>query len=211
MKRREFTNSLLKAIAAAPVLSSLSSVVSAQEQRWSLVADVAECCSCEIPCPCNFGRPTELRCDGNRLIQIRSGQIEGVDLSGINFVVTFLMGSWTRIHIDDSLSEEQFAAFEKILPVAFGGFDRLSRSKNRVPLNIVRTDTTLSFAVPESQVDMKLLPGIGGQPIVIDGLPNPAFYEYVQYESVTHNHKSDDANWSYSGTNGFTSVMRVSG
>ncbi|OGT73945.1 MAG: hypothetical protein A3H44_08415 [Gammaproteobacteria bacterium RIFCSPLOWO2_02_FULL_57_10] len=211
MKRRIFTKGLISALAAAPVLSGVSSLVSAQGQRWSLVADLAECCSCEIPCPCNFGRPTELRCDGNRLIQIREGQFEGEDLAGISFLVTFLMGNWTRIHIDDSMSDAQFATFEKMFPVAFAGFDRLARSKERVSLNVVRTDSTITFTVPESSVEMKLIPGLGGEPIVINGLPNPAYHEYVQYESVNHRHESADATWTYSGTNGFTSVMRVSG
>ena len=211
MKRRVFTKGLISALATAPLLASVSSVVSAQGQRWSLVADLAECCSCEIPCPCNFGRPTELRCDGNRLIQIREGQFEGENLAGISFVVTFLMGSWTRIHIDDSMSDAQFATFEKMFPVAFAGFDRGARSKERVPLNVARSDSIITFNVPESSVEMKLIAGLGGEPIVINGLPNPAYQEYVQYESVNHRHESAEATWTYSGTNGFTSVMRVSG
>jgi hypothetical protein len=210
MKRRTFTKRLLSAMAAVPALSS-AGVFAAAGEQWALVADLAECCSCEIPCPCNFGRPTELRCDGNRLIQIREGHFEGEDLAGINFVVTFLMGNWTRIHIDESMSPAQFAAFEKMFPVAFAGFNRLARSRERVALNITRTDTTLSFTVPESRVEMKLLAGIDGNPITITGLPNPAYHNYVQYESVTHTHQSVDASWTYSGTNGFTSQMRVSG
>lgn len=208
MKRRTFTKRVL--LAAASGLSGMR-VHAASSENWSLVADLAECCSCEIPCPCNFGRPTNLRCDGNRLIQIREGQFDGRDLAGINFVVTFLMGNWTRIHIDDSMTADQFAAFELMFPVAFAGFDRLARSKKRVPLNITRTDTALTFNVPESYVEMKLLPGIGGNPIVINGLPNSAYFEYVQFESVEHRHASEDATWTYTGTNGFTSQMRVSG
>jgi len=210
MKRRSFNTSLLTAL-TVPALGGIHTLASAQTSRWSLVADLAECCSCEIPCSCNFGRPTELRCDGNRLIQIREGQFEGEDLAGINFLVTFLMGNWTRIHIDDSMSSAQHAAFEKMFPVAFAGFDRLARTKAPVPLAISRTDATLSFSVPESRVEMKLLAGLDGSPIVIHGLPNPAYHDYVQYESVVHRHESADASWSYEGTNGFTSVMRVSG
>ncbi|MES3008454.1 MAG: DUF1326 domain-containing protein [Pseudomonadota bacterium] len=217
MKRRMFTKGLLSAMAAAPALS-ISKLASAQAagsstqgQRWSLVADLAECCSCEIPCPCNFGRPTELRCDGNRLIRIREGQLEGADLAGITFLVTFLMGQWTRIHIDDSMTPAQLETLDKLLPVAFAGFDRVARNKARVPMTITQTETTLSYSVPESKVEMKLLPGLDGNRIVINGLPNPNYHEYVQYESVVHTHESADANWTYSGTNGFTSVMRVSG
>lgn len=210
MKRRSFNTSLLTAL-TVPALGGIHTLASAQTPRWSLVADLAECCSCEIPCSCNFGRPTELRCDGNRLIQIREGQFEGENLAGINFLVTFLMGNWTRIHIDESMSSAQYAAFEKMFPVAFAGFDRLARNKARVPLSISRTDSTISFSVPESRVEMKLMAGLDDSPIMINGLPNPAYHDYVQYESVVHRHESTDSSWSYEGTNGFTSVMRASG
>src|SRR5690606_25285947 len=118
---------------------------------------------------------------------------------------------WTRIHIDDSMSSAQYAAFEKIFPVAFAGFNRLARNKARVPLSISRTDSTISFSVPESRVEMKLMAGLDDSPIMINGLPNPAYHDYVQYESVVHRHESTDSSWSYEGTNGFTSVMRASG
>jgi hypothetical protein len=211
MQRRDFTSKLLAGLVAVPVLGATSGQVLAQNERFSIVADLAECCSCEIPCPCNFGRPTELRCDGNRLIQIRSGHFEGADLAGINFLVTFLMGNWTRIHIDESMSAAQQASFDRMFPVIFAGFNNLARAKHRVPLNIARGENVITFSVPESTVEMKLLPGLGGEPIVIDNLPNPAYHEYVQYESVNHRHSSVDADWAYSGSNGFTSVMRVSG
>ena len=45
---------------------------------------------------------------------------------------------------------------------------------------------------------------------LVNGLPSKAFYEYVQFESVVHTHKSESDEWSYEGTNGFTSKMIVS-
>ena len=101
MNRRDF-NKVLSVAAVAPAGLAASGIASAA--TWSLAANVAECCSCEIPCPCNFGRPTEQRCDGNRLIEIYEGNADGADLAGIRFLVTFEMGKWTRVYIDDSLS-----------------------------------------------------------------------------------------------------------
>lgn len=178
---------------------------------WSFTADVAECCSCDIPCSCNFGRPEAGTCHGTRLIQIREGQMEGEDLRGIDFVVTFHMGQWTRIYVDQSLTEAQSSALDRLLPVAFAGFDRGARVKEHVPLTIERSEDTFSFRVPESTIEMRLLPGLDGGPIRIENLPNPAYHDYVQHESVVHEHRSPDAEWSYSGTNGFRSVMRVRG
>ncbi len=208
MKRRDF-NGVLGAVAVAPgILGGSGSAEAAS--TWSLVADVAECCSCDIPCPCNFGRPTDLRCDGNRLIEITEGQVDGADLAGIRFLVTFEMGKWSRIYVDDQLTDAQMETFDKIMPLAFGGFMGGARSVERVPLNVVRTSELISISTPASRIEMKPLIGLDGDQIQISGLPSNAFHEYVQYESVVHTHEGTGRDWSYSGTNGFTSRMLAS-
>lgn len=213
MRRRDF-NRMLGAVAAAPILTPASALAGvarrSPERRWELRADIAECCSCDIPCSCNFGRPESV-CHGTRLIRIREGQLEGTDLAGIDFAVTFFMGRWSRIYMDESMGAARLTALEALLPVAFGGFDRNARVRAQVPLSIEEGSDTFRFSVPESTVEMKLLPGLGGVPIRITGLPNPAYHDYVQYESVVHTHNGPDLQWSHSGTNGFRSVMRVSG
>ena len=213
MLRRDF-GKMLGLVAAGPLLTPAGAL--AREpgrdapRRWELRADIAECCSCDIPCSCNFGRPESV-CHGTRLIRLREGQLEGADLAGIDFVVTFFMGRWTRIYMDDSMSPARLATLERLLPVAFAGFDRAARVKERVPLTIEEGADTFRFSVPESTVEMRLMPGLDGVPIRITGLPNPAYHDYVQHESVVHQHRGPDLQWSHSGTNGFRSVMRVSG
>jgi hypothetical protein len=208
MKRRNF-NRVLSAAALAPALLGRTRTARAAGE-WSLAADVAECCSCEIPCPCNFGRPTTLRCDGNRLIEIREGHVDDLDLAGVRFLVTFEMGQWTRIYVDDKLADSQSAAFDAILPLAFAGFQRGARSIERVPLSVDRSSELIRFAVPDSEVEMKPLRGLNGELIRINGLPSNAFFGYVQYESVRHIHRGVDRQWSHNGTNGFTSQMIAS-
>jgi hypothetical protein len=213
MLRRDFTR-VLGALSLGPAIAPAGSVfglaAAGPRRRWALRASVAECCSCAIPCSCNFGRP-EGTCFGTRLVQIREGELDGADLAGLTFVVTFHMGRWTRIYIDDSLPAARVATLERLLPIAFGGFARSARAKERVRVEIREGADTFAFSVPESRVEMKLLPGLGGAPIRISGLPNPAYHDYVQYESVVHAHRSVDGEWSYSGTNGFRSEMRASG
>ena len=83
----------------------------AAEPRWHLTATVAESCSCTVSCPCNFGgEPTKNPCEGNRLIAIKSGNYEDVDLSGVSFLVTFTMRSWSKIYVSDKVSDRQMAA-----------------------------------------------------------------------------------------------------
>ena len=143
MNRREFSKALSAAAIAPAAFTGAGGAAAAS--NWSLSANVAECCSCEIPCPCNFGRPTTLRCDGNRLIEIYEGSVDGKDLAGVRFLVTFEMGKWSRIYVDEDLNESQMAAFNEILPLAFGGFHRQSRSIERVPLTVQRTEETRYF------------------------------------------------------------------
>jgi hypothetical protein len=197
-------------------LSTLAETVTgrkalAQASQWSLAANVAECCSCAIPCPCNFGRPTRLRCDGNRLIEIYDGQVEGKSLAGIRFVVAFEMGKSTRVYVDESLSDAQFEGYDAIMPLAFAGFRRLALSEERVPISVDRGKDSLSFSTPASEVEMRPLAGLDGGLIRIDGLPSNSFLDYVQYESVRHRHRNEEREWSYSGTNGFVSRMIASG
>ena len=208
MNRREFSKVLGATVVAPTGLTGAQGIDAAP--AWSLSANLAECCSCEIPCPCNFGRPTSMRCDGNRLIEIYEGNVGDMDLSGIRFLVTFEMREWTRIYVDDGLTDTQMRAFEAILPLAFPGFSRLARSVERVPLTVTRTIEHIEFTTPVSEVTMKPMAGLDGGRIAINGLPSNNFYDYVQYESVKHTHKGPDREWAYSGTNGFTSRMTAS-
>jgi hypothetical protein len=146
-------------------------------------------------------------CEGNRLIRITQGRVDGAALAGIDFLVSFSMRKWTRIYVSDALGEAQYAAFERILPLAFTKFAEISRGVERVRLSVTRDAQTIRFATPASRVEMKLVAGLDGAPIRITGLPSPVFHDYVQYESVVHEHVSDGARWSHSGTNGFTSRM----
>ena len=206
MRRREF-NKILGAAAVAPVWVT---PVAGATPDWSLAANIAECCSCAIPCPCNFGRPTSLRCDGNRLVEIYEGHIEGVKLAGIRFLVTFEMGKWSRIYIDESLDDAQMDATDAILPLAFSYFVGLARSVERVPMTVKRSNNLIKYSTPLSKVEMKPLVGLDGSPIKISGLPSNAFHDYVQYESVKHAHEGPDRQWSHSGSNGFVSRMFAS-
>ncbi len=209
MKRRDLGR-LLGAVAISPTV--LAGIRAARAQgAWSLVANIAECCSCEIPCPCNFGRPTKLRCDGNRLIEVTEGHAGESSLAGVRFVVSFEMGKWTRIYADEAMSAPQKAAFEAILPLAFAGFQRGARSIEHVPIVVERGGESLRFSTPASEVQMKPLLGLDGGLITVSGLPSNTFFDYVQYESVRHVHREPERSWSYSGTNGFTSRMIAAG
>ncbi len=182
----------------------------AAEPKWHVTATVAESCSCTISCPCNFGgNPNRNPCEGNRLIAIKSGHYENVDLAGVTFLVTFTMREWSKIYVSDKVSDKQMAAVEALLPIAFAGFHRGMLSFTKAPITMDITDKKVRFSGPESAVEMDVMTGFGGKPVKILNLPNAAYQDYTQYKSVSHTHRSDKVTWSHSGTNGFTSTMDV--
>jgi hypothetical protein len=198
------------AVALVVVLLALSAPPRAAAPTWHITATVAESCSCTISCSCNFGgEPNRNPCEGNRLIVIRSGHYDNVDLSGVSFLVTFTMRSWSKIYVSDKVTASQQQAVEALLPIAFAGFHRGMLSFTKAPITMDITDKRVTFAGPESAVEMEAMRGFDGRNVKILNLPNPAYQDYTQYRSVSHTHSSDKATWSHSGTNGFTSTMDV--
>ena len=202
----------MRTVAGSIVLAvvALSVPPRAAAQNWHINATVAESCSCTVSCSCNFGgEPNRNPCEGNRLISINSGHYEGVDLKGVAFLVTFTMRSWSKIYVSDRVSDKQMAAVEALLPIAFAGFQRGMLSFTKAPITMSIAADKVTFAGPESSVEMDVMKGFGGKPVKILNLPNPAYQDYTQYKSVSHTHTSATHNWKHSGTNGFTSTMDV--
>jgi len=191
-------------------LVALSAPPRAAAPDWHITATVAESCSCTVSCPCNFGgEPNRNPCEGNRLISIDSGHYEDVDLKGVSFLVTFTMRTWSKIYVSDRVSDKQMAAVEALLPIAFAGFQRGMLSFTKAPITMNITPDKVSFAGPESSVEMDVMKGFGGKPVKVMNLPNPAYQDYTQFKSVSHTHASACHSWTHSGTNGFTSTMDV--
>lgn len=196
--------------AATLALLVLTVPMRAQSPSWRLSATVAESCSCTISCPCNFGgRPNRNPCEGNRMISIDSGRYGDTDLAGVQFLVTFEMGSWSKIYVSDKVSAEQQKAVEALLPLAFAGFHKGMLSFSKVPITMEINDARVRFSTPESSVDMEVVRGYNGQAIKIVNLPGVALQNYTQFKSVSHTHTSATHNWKHSGTNGFVSKMDV--
>ena len=197
-------------VAASILFVALIAPPHAAAPAWHITATVAESCSCTISCPCNFGgEPNRNPCEGNRLIAIKSGHYEDVDLAGVSFLVTFTMRTWSKVYVSDKVSEKQMAAVEALMPIAFASFHRGMLSFTKAPITMNITESRVTFSGPESSVDMEVMRGFGGKPVKVLNLPSPAFQDYTQYKSVSHRHASDKTTFSHSGTNGFTSTMDV--
>ena len=117
---------------------------------WSLQGKWIESCSCEMVCPCNFGtegEPTEGWCSAALGLDIKQGNSDGVDLSGVHAVFAgdfpgnFGLGDGVgRVYLDEAMSEEQRRELEAILGGEKGGvWEALAQAMARMlPAKVAR-------------------------------------------------------------------------
>lgn len=204
-----FWKTLAATMVVGLALGAASATTSSQSVSWRVAADVAESCSCDVTCPCNFGSsPTHDYCHGNRLYEVSAGHYGDTDVTGLKFLVTFSMGEWAKLYVSDEATDAQMDALEGLVPHVLGGFESWGiLSTQKVPLQVERSSTKVKYSVPESVVEMDVMTGFGGEPVRVEHLPSPTMQSYTQYKSVEISHRGGDHEFSYSGTTGFTSKL----
>jgi hypothetical protein len=183
-----------------------------KDEKWFVSAKYTESCNCDIPCPCNFGgSSTNGFCNVNGLIEIENGHYKGTDLSVVTFMYTESMGKWLKYYAEEKTGDEQLNAIQVLLPLIFEyDFEPRVLSSERVPINIERTDTVTKYSVPGSYAEVVMLKGLDGGPIRFDNLPFHYTYDYIQYKTLISEHKSENENFSHSGTHAFVGRVNAS-
>jgi hypothetical protein len=97
---------------------------------WRLTGTYYLPCSCNVGCPCEFGEMEGDQgwCSGALVFDVRSGEVDGTDVSGIKAAFDgdwpsgFLAGNGTgRLYFDPDVSEEQRSALESVIRGERGG------------------------------------------------------------------------------------------
>src|SRR5947208_2349173 len=99
---------------------------------WTLAGTYFENCSCDTICPCTWSgltaHATHDRCKAVLAFHVDKGDIEGVDVSGLTFALVvdsppvMSDGNWKLgVVMDAAASEEQLAAFGRVLGGELGG------------------------------------------------------------------------------------------
>jgi hypothetical protein len=98
---------------------------------WTLKGSYAETCSCELMCPCNLSfdhGATYDYCRATLAFNIREGEIEGTDVSGLKavFIVdspkVMTDGNWkVGVFIDDQATDEQADKLTAVFTGQLGG------------------------------------------------------------------------------------------
>ncbi len=96
---------------------------------YILEGDLLEVCDCKVLCPCWIGEdPDNGSCELSLAYRFTSGEIDGVDVSGINVASAVkipgnvLAGNWRRqLFVDESASDEQMTAIVDVFTGKKGG------------------------------------------------------------------------------------------
>ncbi len=98
-------------------------------KTYELEGSLLEACSCGGPCPCWVGDdPDGGKCDSFLAYHVDKGQIQGVDVSGLNLVKVVqipgnvLAGNWRSVvYTDDTATPEQRQALLDLFTGKLGG------------------------------------------------------------------------------------------
>jgi hypothetical protein len=154
-------------------------------------------------------------CEGNGLVVIEKGHMGDVSVDGLSVVLTFGLGQWMKVYVDENATDAQVDAVEALLkqdPV-FGAYfagETQLLSVGKAPITKEWTDALIKFSTPESAVEIEIVKGLDGGPITIENLLFPSTQHYTQYRAIALSHKSDDKEFTHTGTNGFTSKILAS-
>jgi hypothetical protein len=97
---------------------------------WRITGTDLGPCSCKLGCPCILGalEADQGWCSAVRLYDIRSGNVDGTDVSGAKVALVadwpsgFLNGNGTgRLYFDPAVSQEQRTALEAVIKGQRGG------------------------------------------------------------------------------------------
>ena len=99
---------------------------------WRLDGTYFESCSCDAVCPCTWSaltaKATLDRCRALLAYHVESGEIEGVDVSGLSFALfldtppVMSEGNWrVGVYLDDAASDSQAGQLGALLSGQLGG------------------------------------------------------------------------------------------
>lgn len=207
-------------LAALPMLGACAPAAgeSSEGPAWTLEGTWTDSCCCKVSCPCFFGtKPTEGYCQGASLLEVESGAYGDVKLDGITAVFAYHVGDWTRVYVGEPATREQAEAFAELLPRAMAFLRKGSvESVSLAPVKVERSGDRVTYSVKDTTVELALVEGADGGPIQLDNLPAngapfPKLHEHTQYKSIRLQHDSGNHQFEWSGRNGFSSRLDLSG
>jgi hypothetical protein len=193
---------------------------------WTLEGQYFENCSCDVPCPCtvslDLGADRD-RCHAFLVFQVESGEIEGVDVSGLTVAAVgdtpkvMSEGNWRLgVLIDDKASDEQADKLAAVFGGQLGGpMEALGPlvgeqlGVERVPMEVSHENGTHRITVgDDGEVEVTEIVPFGkedGKPVRIVGIFHPAGDDFAIARATKSRLSAFGMEFAYEGRSGFAS------
>lgn len=198
---------------------------------WQLTGTYAESCSCDAVCPCTWSaltaKATLDRCRALLAYHVAAGEIDGTDVSGLNFALfldtppVMAEGNWrVGVFLDAAASDAQAEELGAVLAGQRGGPPAMLAPLigellgiERVPIEFaedghdhhVRVGDAASFEVADF-VAME-----GGEPVRLANVFHPSNTTLTVAPARTAALSTFGIDWGRSGQSGFTAPFSWSG
>ena len=196
-------------------------------KSWRLKGDYFENCNCEVLCPCvvpgSRAVPTEGHCDVGFAFHIEVGDLNGVALNGLNFVVIVYTpgimseGNWcTAVYIDQRGGEHQREALSLILSGEMGGpAQRWMPLTSKFlgiqysPITYKAEGHTRSVSIPQI-MDFNIegiVAGRRSEPLRLENTGHPVSSSLALARSTGSTYTDHGMSWDNTGKNGHYSTF----
>ena len=191
---------------------------------WKLEGQYFENCSCDVPCPCtvslDFGVDRD-RCHFFIVFQVESGEVEGVDVSGLTVAAmrdtpkVMSEGNWRLgMLIDERASDEQAEKLAAVFGGQLGGpMEALAPligeqlGVERMPMEVSHDNGTHRIRVgDDGEVEVQEIVPFGkenGQPARLVGIFHPAGDDFTIAKATKSNVSAFGIDFAYEGRSGF--------
>ena len=190
---------------------------------WKLDGSYFETCSCDVMCPCTASLAlgaTKDRCNATLVFHIKSGEVEGVDVSGLTVAAIAdtpkVMSDGNRrlgVVIDEAASEEQADKLGAVFSGALGGPMAALESLvgenlgvERLPIEVKEAGLKHSVRIGEAidfEVEDVVPVGVEtGEPAKLTGIFHPAGSELTVAHATRS--KINAFGIQYEGKSGFS-------
>ncbi len=174
---------------------------------WSLKGDYFDACACHYVCTCDFGGdPMAHGCEGVGAIKIKEGKYGETSLNGVTATFYIKPGTEWALYVDESASEAQRNALEKIVTPKFAEAGRY--------LGVKTPKITFTYADGKASLE---IPGImmakaeqtlnRKKPITVTNGMNPIADKVMPGKASISQFKDYNNEFKYEGRNAWFGII----
>jgi hypothetical protein len=193
---------------------------------WKIEGQYFENCSCDVPCPCTVSLDlgaTRDRCNAFLVFQVESGEVDGVDVSGLTVAAiadtpkVMTEGNWRLgVLIDANASDEQAEKLGAVFGGQLGGpMEALAPligeqlGLEKVPIEVSHENGTHRIKIgDDGEIEVQEIVPFGkedGKPARLTGIFHPAGDDFAIAKATKSSVSAFGIDHSFEGRSAFAS------